>query len=192
MQDGSEVTQLLHQWNAGDSTALGRVLPLVYRELHRLAASYLRQERPGHTLQPTALINEAYLRLAGDPLDLAGRSHFMGIAARAMRQVLVEHCRSRSRQKRGGGAEAVALHDDLASCEQPLEALLTIHHALEQLAVTDERKSEILTLKYFGGCTVEEIAAIQALSVATVIRDQRFALAWLRRFLSGDTSEPNT
>ncbi len=185
----SEVTQLLHRWGSGDEAALQSVLPLVYRELHSLASAYMRRERPGHTLQPTALIHEAYLRLAGDPLDLTGRSHFVGIAARAMRQVLADHARGKGRIKRGDGAVQVALEDDLAISDQPIQALFAIHEALDELARIDERKSEVLTLRYFGGCTAEEIAEIKGISVPTVIRDQRFAMAWLRRYFTaeGDT-----
>ncbi|MBI5083050.1 MAG: sigma-70 family RNA polymerase sigma factor [Acidobacteria bacterium] len=177
-----EVTQLLHAWCEGDQAALDRLMPYIYSELRSLAASYIRREREGHTLQATALVNEAYLRLVGGPLpEFQGRSHFFGIAARAMRQILVEHARARGAAKRGGGAARLSLDEIATLAEACSPGILDLDDALTRLAALDARKSRMIEFRYFGGLAIEEIAAMEGCSVATVGRDLRFAEAWLRR-----------
>ena len=162
------------------------LLPVVYAELRRLAASYLRRERPGHTLQPTALVHEAYVRLIDQRrIDWSNRAQFMGLAAVMMRRILVNHARDRVADKRGGGAEHVPLTlagEGIGAVEV---SLLDLHEALNDLAETDPRKAQIVELKFFGGLTTEEIAETIGLSVATVERDWKFARAWLYRVVSG-------
>jgi RNA polymerase sigma factor (TIGR02999 family) len=163
-----------------------RLLPIVYGELRRLAASYLRRERPGHTLQPTALVHEAYVRLLDQrQIDWSNRAQFMGLAATMMRRILVNHARDRVADKRGAGAEHVPLTlagEGLGTVEVNL---LDLHDALTDLAETDPRKAQIVELKFFGGLTTEEIAETLRVSTATVERDWRFARAWLNRAVSG-------
>jgi RNA polymerase sigma factor (TIGR02999 family) len=175
-----EVTQLLADWSRGDQAALEKLTPLVYEELRRLAHHYMERQRPGHTLQTTALVNEAYLRLADQSRpSFKNRSHFLAIAAKAMRQILVDHARAQRRQKRGGGAGKVALEEAaLISPEQPT-AILDLNDALERLATVDFRKAHIVELKYFGGLTQDEIAEVLKISAVTVRRDWVFARAWL-------------
>ncbi|HEX7317646.1 MAG TPA: sigma-70 family RNA polymerase sigma factor [Pyrinomonadaceae bacterium] len=178
----SEVTRLLADWNSGDESALDRLMPLVYAELRRLARLHLRHERPGHTIQPTALINEAYLRLV-DLKDVhwQNRAHFFGIAAQAMRRVLVDHARARLAHKRGGGALQVSLAEVAAVAEAPTADLLALDEALEELAKVDPRKARVVELRFFGGLSVEETAEVLKVSAATVIHDWRMAKAWLYR-----------
>jgi RNA polymerase sigma-70 factor, ECF subfamily len=163
------------------------LLPIVYAELRRLAASYLRRERPGHTLQPTALVHEAYVRLIDQrQIDWSNRAQFMGLAAVMMRRILVNHARDRLADKRGGGAEHVPLTlagEGIGTFEVNL---LDLHDALNDLSETDPRKAHIVELKFFGGLTTEEIAETVGVSVATVERDWKFARAWLYRVVSGD------
>ena len=188
MERGSPVTQLLVEWSHGDPEALEKLTPHVYRELHALARSYLRRGRPNQTLQPTALINEAYLRLLGqsEPIQFENRAHFFGIAARLMRMVLVDYSRARDAAKRGGSAEAVTLAESLAPSDARAPDVLEIDEALDQLAHVDARKAKVIELKYFGGMEREEIATALGLTVATVKRDLRLGEAWLRRFLRGE------
>ena len=164
-----------------------QLLPLVYQELRRIAGAYLRSQRPGHTLQPTALLNEAYIKMAGaEPQDWSGRTHFFATAAAIMRNILVDHARSRQAEKRGGGVTPVPL--DLAvdrAAEKPAD-LIALDDALKALASHDERKARVLELRYFAGLSVEETAEAMGLSVATVGREARFAAAWLRRELLGE------
>lgn len=164
-----------------------QLLPLVYQELRRIAGAYLRSQRPGHTLQPTALLNEAYIKMAGaEPQDWSGRTHFFATAAAIMRNILVDHARSRQAEKRGGGVTPVPL--DLAvdrAAEKPAD-LIALDDALKALASHDERKARVLELRYFAGLSVEETAETMGLSVATVGREARFAAAWLRRELLGE------
>src|SRR5688572_32727921 len=164
-------------------------LPIVYAELRRLAASYLRRERPGHTLQPTALVHEAYMRLLDQrQIDWTNRAQFMGLAAVMMRRVLVNHARDRVADKRGGGAEHVPLTlagEGIGAAEVNL---LDLHDALDGLAEVDQRKAQIVELKFFGGLTTEEIAGTLQVSAATVERDWKFARAWLYRAVSGSIS----
>lgn len=179
-----EITRLLVDWRNGDHAALERLTPLVYQELHKLAQAYLRREQPGHTLQPTALIHEAYLRLIDqvNP-EWENRSHFFGVAARLMRQILVEHARANARFKRGGAAAQVSLDEALNYSRERAAELIALDDALSALALFDERKCRVIELRYFGGLSVEETALALGVSVPTVIRDQRMAHAWLRREL---------
>lgn len=180
------VTMLLQSWRQGDSSALDRVAEIVDRELRRLAGAYIRRERPGHTLQPTALVNEAFLRLMGqaDRVDWESRSHFIAIAARHMRQILVDHARRHRAGKRGDGATLISLDDAPASTPPPSTDLLALDEALEQLAAVDPRKARAMELKFFGGLQMAEIAVVLNLSIKTVEKDVRLAGAWLRAALS--------
>lgn len=180
-----EVTQLLRASRDGDGSALDRLLPVVYAELRRIAASYLRSQRSDHTLQPTALLHEAYIRLAGSAAhDWRDRTHFFASAAAVMRNILVDHARARQAEKRGGGLTPVSI--ELAAdhpADKPAD-LLALDEALGALAVEDARKARILELRYFGGLSVEETAEALGTSVATIGREARFAVAWLRRELT--------
>ncbi|WP_321472210.1 sigma-70 family RNA polymerase sigma factor [uncultured Paludibaculum sp.] len=187
---GADVTRLLAAWQVGDSEALQRLTPLVFDELRKLAASYMRRERPGHTLQATALVNEAYLRLAGiENKDWRNRAHFFAIAAHIMRQLLMEHARGRNAQKRGGGQGAIRLDEALVVGVEPDEDLLHLDDGLSALAAKDARKSRIIELRYFGGLEVAEIAEVTGVSVATVGRDLRIGLAWLHRYLKDGSNQ---
>ncbi len=181
----NQVTRLLHDWGRGDSAALEELLPLVYQELRKLAGGYLRAERPGHTLQPTALIHEAYLRLvAQDAPHFEGRAHFYGVAARLMRQILVDHARERRAAKRGGGTLKISL-DDAPPVFTPEDAgsLVALDEALTRLAAFDERKCRVVEMRSFAGMSVEETARALGVSEPTVKRDMRLAAAWLRKEL---------
>lgn len=181
-----EVTGLLLAWSAGDQAAFDRLMPLVYDELRRLARSYMRQERAGHTLQTTALIHEAYLRLINaDEVRLENRTHFFAVAARLMRQILVDFARARGYQKRGGGAQQVSLDDALVIGQPRNEELLALDEALNALAQTDERKSRVVELRFFGGLTEAETAEALNVSPETVRRDWRLAKSWLQLWLNG-------
>jgi RNA polymerase sigma factor (TIGR02999 family) len=178
------VTQLLERWGGGDQSALDELTPLVYAELRQLAAAYLRRERPGHTLQTTALIHEAYLKLVGQRHGRwQGRKHFYGIAARLMRQVLVEHARRHQAEKRGGGRVAVTLGhaDEVAGA--PEVDILAVHEALERLAAFDAQQARIVELRFFGGLSIEETAEALGVGHATVEREWGMARAWLRKEL---------
>lgn len=183
-----EVTQLLLAWSEGDQAALDRLMPLVYGELRRLAHSYMRNERAGHTLQTTAIIHEAYLRLidAGQ-VRLESRAHFFAVAARLMRQILVDLARSRGYQKRGGGAHQVSFDEALTigpECgPEGSDDLMTLNDALESLAKLDQRQSQVVELRFFGGLTEEEIGEVLKVSTRTVRSDWRLARSWLLREL---------
>jgi RNA polymerase sigma-70 factor, ECF subfamily len=180
MPSPHEVTKLLRDWSNGNKDALEQLTPLVYRELRKLAASHLRGERPGHTLQPTALVHEAYIRLIDQSQpDWRNRSHFFGIAANLMRQILVDHTRRRKAAKRGG--EKVSFQEAFGRQPERSADLLMLDQALQSLELVDARKSKVIELRYFGGLTVEEIAELLDISVATVGRDLRLAQVWLRR-----------
>ena len=182
-----DVTRLLRAWNGGDEAALAQLMPLVEAELRRLARGCMGRERKDHTLQPTALVNEAFLRLAGARhVSWEDRAHFMGIAARLMRRVLVDHARSRGYQKRGGGAQRVALDDDLLDTADPRLSLVELDRALKAFAAVDARRSQVVELRYFGGLTLEETASVLDVSVETVKRDWRLARLWLLRELKGE------
>ena len=157
-------------------------MPLVYAELRRLADNFLRNERQGHTLQPTALVHEAYIRLAGqDQPDYTNRSHFCGVAARIMRQILVDHARRRNASKRGGGCNLLSLDDGIDASSERAWELVALDDALSELAGRDEQKARLIELRYFGGLTVEEISALSALPAQTVYRELRIANALIRR-----------
>src|SRR6266705_413798 len=178
------VTQLLADWSHGDDAALAELTPLVYEELRRLAHHFMEGQRPEHTLQTTALVNEAYLRLADQTSpNFTNRAHFFAVAAQAMHQILVDYARASRSQKRGGGALKVELDEAaLISPEQTTE-ILDLNDALERLATLDSRKAEVVELKYFGGLNYDEIAEVLKVSRGTVRRDWEFARAWLHREL---------
>jgi RNA polymerase sigma factor (TIGR02999 family) len=175
-----QVTQLLADWSQGEEGALEKLTPLVYEELRRLAHRYMQGQRPDHTLQTTALVNEAYLRLVEQSKpSFANRSHFFAVAATAMRQILVNHAKAQQRQKRGGSASKVDL--DMAALVSPeqTQTVLDVDEALERLALLDSRKARVVELKYFGGLNQDEIAIVLKISTVTVRRDWVFARAWL-------------
>jgi RNA polymerase sigma factor (TIGR02999 family) len=184
--ESHEVTRLLLAWSEGDQEALDRLMPLVYGELRRLAQSYMRRERAGHTLQTTALIHEAYLRLidAGQ-VRLESRTHFFAVASRLMRQILVDFARSRGYQKRGGDAQQVSLDEALVIGQPRDEDLVALDEALTALAEVDERKARVVELRFFGGLTEAEMAETLKVSPETVRRDWRLAKSWLLLKLSG-------
>jgi RNA polymerase sigma factor (TIGR02999 family) len=181
-------TQLLHQAATGDERAVARLMPLVYDELRRLAASYLRRERPGQTLQATALVNEAYIRLISERAQsFQNRTHFLAIAALSMRQILVQRARRRKAAKRGGDPERITLDEQLLPSAQGAPGdvdVLALDAALERLAALDERQAKVVELRYFGGLTVEETADALGISPATVKRHWTLARAWLHRELA--------
>jgi RNA polymerase sigma-70 factor, ECF subfamily len=181
------VTELLRAWSDGDDGALERLLPLVEAELRRMARGYMARERSGHTLQTTALVNEAFLRLTdARRVRWQDRAHFLGISARLMRRVLVDHARARGYLKRGGGAERVTLHEGLVAAPDPALDVVALDRALEALAKVDARKSRIVELRFFGGLSVEETAEVVHVSPDTVKRDWRLAKLWLLRELEGE------
>jgi RNA polymerase sigma factor (TIGR02999 family) len=187
--DPGRVTRLLQSWGEGDRQALEELSGLVYADLHRLAESYLRRERPGHTLQPTALIHESFLRLlSGAPKDWEGKAHFYGIAARVMRQVLVEHARRHRAGKRGGSAVRVSLDEGIAAAPGRVVDFEDLDEALADLGRLDERQARIVELRFFAGLGIEETAASLGLSPATVKREWATARAWLHRRL-GEAGE---
>jgi len=185
-----EVTQLLIEWSNGDHEALEQLVPLVYDELRRLASGYMRREGQGHTLQTSALINEAYLRLVDQKtVQLQNRAQFFGFAAQLMRRILVDHARSRSRIKRGGGARMVSLAEQ-AVISNDVAEVIALEGALKNLAEMDPRKAQIVEMKFFGGLTNEEVAEVLKVTSRTVEREWRKAKAWLHRAISkGQTNE---
>jgi RNA polymerase sigma factor (TIGR02999 family) len=183
----SEVTKLLSEWSRGNQAALDELTPLVYADLRLRARNYLRNERPDHTLQPTALIHEAYLRLISDkPPDWKDRFHFFAVASRVMRQILVDHARRHLAGKRGSGIADVSLEEAYAPSTSQNDELIALDDALARLAAFDERKCRIVEMRYFGGCTVEETAEALGVSGITVMREMRLAEAWLRREMRGE------
>jgi RNA polymerase sigma-70 factor (ECF subfamily) len=175
-----EVTQLLGDWSGGDEGALEKLIPLVQPELHRLAHHYMSRERAGHTLQTTALLNEAYLQLTDKTQpQWQNRTHFMAVAAQLMRRIMVDHARARHALKRGAGAIRVTLDEAALVTEERAEELLALDEALEKLAEFDRRRCEIVEMRYFGGLTVEEIAEVLKVHPNTVMRDWKAAKAWL-------------
>ena len=180
-----EITQLLAEWSEGNQAALDKLYPLVYRELRRLAHGYLRRERRGHTLQTTALINEAYLRLVDQKhVHWANRSHFFGISAQIMRRILIDHARRYDYSKRGGGAQRISLDEAALVAKERGRALLMLDEALNSLAKIDPRRSRVVELRYFGGLNNEEIAGVLKISENTVTRDWNMARAWLYQELN--------
>jgi RNA polymerase sigma factor (TIGR02999 family) len=181
-----DVTRLLVAWGNGDQAALAELIPLVYDELRRLAGRYMRREGRCHTLQTSALINEAYLRLVSQKsVQWQNRAHFFGVAAQLMRRILVDHARSRSRAKRGGGAQMVSLVEQAAMSKEVAE-VVALDVALSNLAEMDPRKSQIVEMKFFGGLTNEEVAEVLKVTTRTVERECRKAKAWLHRAVSMD------
>jgi RNA polymerase sigma factor (TIGR02999 family) len=177
-----DVTELLLAWRQGDDDALHRLIPLVHDELRRIAASHMRGERPGHTLQATALVNEAYLRLVDvRRVDWQNRAHFFAMSARLMRRVLVDFARAKHYKKRGGSAVPVLFDDTLAVANAPSNDLVAIDDALRALDKLDPRKSRVVELRFFGGLSVEETAGVLDISPATVMREWKLAKAWLSR-----------
>jgi len=182
-----EITQLLRAWGDGDEAALEQLIPLVEAELRRLARAYMGRERRGHTLQATALVNEAFLRLTdARRLRWQDRAHFFGISARLMRRVLVDHARSRGYRKRGGGAQRVTLNEGLIASPELSLDVVALDRGLEALAAVDARKSRTIELRFFGGLSLEETAEVLHVSVDTVKRDWRLAKLWLLRELEGE------
>ncbi|HWQ34201.1 MAG TPA: sigma-70 family RNA polymerase sigma factor [Blastocatellia bacterium] len=181
-----EVTQLLVAWSSGDQSALDRLIPMVYDELHRLAHRYMRRENPGHSLQTTALVNEAFLRLTeGKPVNWQNRAHFFAVSANVMRRILVDIANAHGAQKRGGRLQHVPLDDALVISEDREADLVALDDALNALAKVDERKSRVVELRFFGGLSVEETAEVLQVSPDTVLRDWRLAKSWLMRELTG-------
>ena len=187
--DGA-MSALLAAWGRGDRAALDHLTPLVYPELHGLARAFLRRAGPNHSLAPTALINEAYLRLLdqSQPIQCENRVHFFGIAARLMRLILVDHARSRHAVKRGGADVAITLAHSMVVCPGRAPDVLEIDQALDRLAEVDERKAKVIELRYFGGMNREEVATALNMSLPTVKRDLRLGEAWLRRFFAGQAT----
>jgi RNA polymerase sigma factor (TIGR02999 family) len=181
-----DVTRLLIEWKNGDAAALDRLLPLIYAELRRIASRHLRRERPGHTLQPTAVVHEAYLKLVQVPEpQWRDRAHFFAVAARMMRQVLIDHARAHQAQKRGGALRKVSIEDLAAPGVTADIDLLALEKALGQLGDFDPQQGRVVELRYFGGLTIEETAEVIGVSPATVKREWMMARAWLRRELGG-------
>ncbi len=175
-----DVTELLVDWRNGDKRALDQLIPLVYNELHRIASRYLRRERQGHTLQTTALINEAYMRIVDqNSVNWQNRAHFFGVAAQMMRRILVDHARSHLYAKRGGGAQKLTLDEAIATPQERDLDLVALDDALSTLAAIDPQQSRIIELRFFGGLTIEETAEVVSISPATVKRDWNMAKAWL-------------
>jgi RNA polymerase sigma factor (TIGR02999 family) len=189
-----EVTQLLADWGKGDRSALDKLLPLVHAELRRIARRQMSQERPGHTLQATALVNEAYLKLAGQQgFEWQNRAHFFAVAAQVMRHILIDHARAHARDKRGGGAIQVSLDETALLAEDQAEHFIALDEALRSLETVDPQKSKIVELRYFGGLSIEETADVLNISPRTVRREWQRAKAWLYRLIvegSGDETRP--
>ena len=189
MQDATppspQVTQLLVAWGKGDELAGDQLMSLVYEELHRLAHGYMKRESPGHTLQTSALVNEAFVRLVDQKnVRWQNRAHFFCIAAQMMRRILVDYARGRKCAKRGGGAQQISLDEGLTVSQGRSAEVVHVHEALEQLAEFDPRKSQIVELRFFGGLSIEETAGVLGVSPGTVMRDWTLAKAWLRREIS--------
>jgi RNA polymerase sigma-70 factor (ECF subfamily) len=186
-----DITQLLMQWRAGDESALERLTPLVYDELKRLARQCMRRERVGHTLQTTALVNEAYLRMVNSSrVEWHDRAHFFAIAAQLMRRVLVDEARKRNKQKRGGEFTRIALDDPLLTAHQREIDLIALDEALERLAEFSPRKSRVVEMRFFGGLSINETGVVLGVSDDIVKREWRTAKLWLLRELSGDAQQP--
>ena len=185
-----EVTQLLADWSNGDQLALDQLMRLVEGELRQMAHRYMARQNPGHTLQTTALINEAFVKLIGQPdKHFNNREHFFGVAASAMRHILVDYARSKQYGKRGGGAPKVSLDEALTVSEERAAELVALDDALKELAKVDERKCRVVELRYFGGLSVEETAEVLKVSAITVMRDWSMAKSWLHRELSNNDKD---
>lgn len=188
MSRSPEITQLLSRWQGGEAEALNELLPLLYDELSRIARRAFHGQPPGHTLQPTALINEAMLRVVGSEISWRDRCHFLAVMTTTIRWVLVDHARTRVRDKRGGDAVRVTLSEEIAGAETSVD-LLDLDAAMQALKAHDDRKARIVELHYFGGLKYDEMAAALGLSEATVHRELRFSRAWLKDWLAGETEE---
>jgi RNA polymerase sigma factor (TIGR02999 family) len=190
MPSAHEITELLQAWSGGDSQALDRLTPLVYSELHRSARRYMARERPGHTLQATALIDEVYVRLVdGGRVTWQDRSHFFAVCARLMRRILTDFARSRRYKKRGAGVRQITFDESLHVTLQPAEELVILDDALRGLAEVDKRKADVVELRFFGGLSVKEAAAVLRVSDETVKRDWRLAKLWLLREMSAEQGD---
>lgn len=186
VDDGShQITLLLIDWSKGDQYALEQLMPLVYEELRRMARSYMSRQPSGHTFQTTELIHEAYLKIAGGgEKRWQNRAHFFGVAAKAMRHILVDYAKSKSRSKRGGWQDRITFVEDIAVSRERSEEIIALDDALDQLAVLDERKVRVVEMKFFGGLTAEEIAEVLKVSPETIKRDWSFSKTWLQRELT--------
>lgn len=186
-----KVTQLLLAWGHGDQAARDELMSVVYQELHRLAHHHMKREPPGHTLQTSALINEAFLRLVNQrEVQWQNRAHFFGIAARMMRRILVDYARSRRYAKRGGGVSEISLDEALTVSDERSNDVVVLDEALERLTEFDPRKGQLVELRYFGGLSIDETAEVLSVSAGTIMRDWTLAKAWLRRELSNNSGEP--
>ena len=186
----SQVTQLLRAWNEGDESALEKLMPIVYDELHRMARQYMAYESPGHTLQTTALVNEAYVRLVDSAhANWQNRIHFLAVCGRVMRRILVDWARSRRAMKRGGEIRPLQLDEALAVTETQDVDLVALDEALKALAAVDPRRSQVVELHFFGGLNLEETAEVLEVSSDTVLRDWKLAKSWLRSELSGEKTD---
>lgn len=181
------ITRLLHSWRSGDAAAEDELVPLVYNRLRSLAAGHLRHERPGHTLAATALVHEAYLKIAGADIDFQDRAHFFAVASTAMRRVLVDHAKHHRRQRRGGGAARADFEEALAVSNEPDPFILELDEALTSLAKMDPRKVSVVELTYFGGLNYAEVGEVLGISEATVNRELRMARAWIKNSLQTDS-----
>lgn len=184
------ITELLNRWSTGDDRARDAVAPLIYDELKRIARGVFSRENAAHTLQPTALVNEAYVKLIGVDIEWQDRGHFFALAARMMRRLLVNHANSRAAQRRGGGALRVTLHEAVHGDNDAEEDVLALDEALTQLGEMDERKANVLELHYFGGLTQPEMGEVLDISESTVRREFKLARIWLRKLLSDVVAEP--
>jgi RNA polymerase sigma factor (TIGR02999 family) len=181
-----EITQLLKDWGDGDQSARDQLVPLVYDELRRMAHRHMRKERPGHTLQTSALVNEAFVKLVNQKeVRWQNRAHFFGLAAQMMRRILVDHARSRHYAKRGGSAQQVSFDDALIVSQERADEVVALDDALQELAQLDQRKSKIVELRFFGGLSIEETAELLDVSPGTVMRDWTLAKAWLHKQITG-------
>ena len=188
LHSASKTTEFLRELSAGDSSAADRLMPLVYTELREIAQGCLRRERPGHTLQPTALVHEVFLKLVDQTgVDYRGRTHFLAVSAQAMRRILVDHARARARDKRGGGRPRIELDESLTVSARRDEDLLALDEALEKLAQLDPRQAKIVELRFFGGLTVEDVAEALGVSKRTIESEWTMVRAWLRRELSEES-----
>ena len=178
-ESSGDLTKLLSEVAKGDKVAASQLVPLVYSEMRRLSAAYMRRERENHTLQATALVHEAYLKLVDQRTDWQSRAHFFGVAAQVMRHILIDHARGHSRAKRGGAKEAVTLDEGLVFSDEKSEELLALDEALQRLAKLDTRQAKVVEMRFFGGLTVEETAEALSISPITVKRDWSLARAWL-------------
>jgi RNA polymerase sigma factor (TIGR02999 family) len=187
------ITVLVNEYASGNKSALDRLLPLVYAELRQIAQRHMRDERPGHTLQPTALVHEMYARLSGQaPANVCDRIHFLSVAAGVMRQILIDHARTKYAQKRGGRQEKLSLDEAQTACMEKPVIMIQIDDALNQLTLNDPRKAQLIEMRFFGGLTAEESATVLKLPVNEVRRELRVAQAWLQRELNQNSTNSHS